>query len=170
MVASLLVLGADVVNILVIIGCAMIAAGLIFAVRQIASDTAGGTALKGIALSGPAWLVLIGMGVGLIVFDRWLDHDTSKTVEDKQTASTTPPTEPDEQTEQNLFPNGFTYGDNNDLDKLWRECDRSIWASCDQLYIDSDIESDYEYFGATCGGLPFNPNPNTEWCDPTNEG
>lgn len=44
-----------------------------------------------------------------------------------------------------------TYGDNPDLDELWDGCEAGDGAACDDLYFRSDIGSDYENFGDTCG-------------------
>lgn len=148
---------------LTIIGSAMIAAGLFFAVRHIALDSAGGSALKGIALSGPAWLVLIGMGVGMITFDRWIEQSETKTVEDREVV--VPPTEPPLVEEADLFPGGWTYGDNAALDELWEGCERGVWLSCDDLYFQADADSDYEWFGASCGYLIEDP---VAFCDESN--
>ena len=46
---------------------------------------------------------------------------------------------------------GVTYGDNPELDALWDACADGDLASCDDLYYDSAIGSDYEAFGSTCG-------------------
>jgi hypothetical protein len=45
----------------------------------------------------------------------------------------------------------FAYGDDPSLDALWDSCASGDLAACDQLYIDSEIDSAYEDFGATCG-------------------
>lgn len=153
-------------TILTIIGSAMIAAGLFFAVKHIAGDTAGGSALKA-KVTGPAWLVLIFFGTAVVVVDKWFESGSPsvKSAEDKETISSTPLTVPVEEEVQELFPAGFTFGDNNDLDKLWRECERGVWLSCDDLYFQGDVGSDYELFGATCGGLIVDP---ILFCDPSN--
>ena len=46
---------------------------------------------------------------------------------------------------------GGNHGDNATLDALWDACAAEDWASCDQLYLDSPIGSEYESFGDTCG-------------------
>jgi hypothetical protein len=50
-----------------------------------------------------------------------------------------------------LFEAGSTYGDNAVLDALWDACQAGAMASCDELYSTSEIGSEYETFGATCG-------------------
>ena len=50
-----------------------------------------------------------------------------------------------------LFEAGSTYGDNPVLDALWDACQAGAMASCDELYSTSEIGSEYETFGATCG-------------------
>lgn len=150
--------------ILVIVGVLLVGVGVAFAWANKAADKAGGSGLKSISVEGPAWLVLIVVGLASVSFGvvRWEDRNPPKDRDDAQTPVTEPPVD-----DLDLFPTGFTFGDNNELDRLWRACERSDWSACDELYETSDIGSDYEWFGATCGGLPFNPNPNTEWCDPT---
>lgn len=37
------------------------------------------------------------------------------------------------------------------LDVLWYGCQDGDWAVCDQLYFESEANSDYEFYGATCG-------------------
>ena len=47
---------------------------------------------------------------------------------------------------------GFTYGDNPTLDALWDECAAGAFDSCDALYFRSELDSEYEAFGDSCGG------------------
>lgn len=46
---------------------------------------------------------------------------------------------------------GETYGDNPTLDVLWDACSDGDGAACDTLYQISEIGSEYERFGGTCG-------------------
>lgn len=46
---------------------------------------------------------------------------------------------------------GHTYGDNPTLDALWDACADGDGAACDTLYQISEIGSEYERFGGTCG-------------------
>ena len=46
---------------------------------------------------------------------------------------------------------GGNHGDNATFDALWDACAAEDWASCDQLYLDSPLGSEYEAFGDTCG-------------------
>lgn len=46
---------------------------------------------------------------------------------------------------------GQTYGDNPTLDALWDQCAAADGAACDTLYSISEVGSDYERFGGTCG-------------------
>jgi hypothetical protein len=45
-----------------------------------------------------------------------------------------------------------SYGDDAELDALYDGCDAGDLVACDDLYYASPIDSDYEFFGATCGG------------------
>ncbi len=45
----------------------------------------------------------------------------------------------------------FTNGDDIELDGLWAECENGMGASCDQLFEQSPIGSEYEQFGVSCG-------------------
>jgi hypothetical protein len=155
---------------LLIVGIALIALGTLALFFPKIGERIGG--LDGGALGAEAKakgpMALFVLGAVLIFADfAWVrgGGETDKpppTI--PPTAPTIPPTVTDDM--EDLFPGGFTFGDNNELDRLWRSCERSVWSDCDTLYEISDIGSDYEWFGATCGGLPFNPNPDTEWCDP----
>ena len=55
---------------------------------------------------------------------------------------------------------GGNHGDNATLDALWDACAAEDWASCDQLYFDSPVGSEYESFGDTCG----NKTDGTQLC------
>lgn len=46
------------------------------------------------------------------------------------------------------------------LDGLWTDCEMGDWAACDTLYIEAPVGSDYEEFGATCGGI----TDGSRWC------
>lgn len=43
------------------------------------------------------------------------------------------------------------YGSDSFLDRLWDECEAGDFISCDDLYDESPVGSEYEYFGDTCG-------------------
>ena len=45
----------------------------------------------------------------------------------------------------------FAYGDDEDLDFLYDECDEGAFDACDELYYASPEGSEYESFGSTCG-------------------
>jgi hypothetical protein len=44
-----------------------------------------------------------------------------------------------------------TYGSDPDLDALWDACEAGDGGACDDLYFQSEIDSEYEEFGDTCG-------------------
>ncbi|MCC5952731.1 MAG: hypothetical protein JJU45_11615 [Acidimicrobiia bacterium] len=46
----------------------------------------------------------------------------------------------------------FTFGDDPELDALWEGCDLGDMADCDELWRVTPVDSEYEAFGATCGG------------------
>lgn len=46
----------------------------------------------------------------------------------------------------------FTFGDDPALDALWNLCSGGDFAACDDLFAQSPLNSDYEFFGDTCGG------------------
>lgn len=45
-----------------------------------------------------------------------------------------------------------SYGDDPRLDALWDACEGGSGEACDELYWSTPVESQYEEFGATCGG------------------
>lgn len=44
------------------------------------------------------------------------------------------------------------FGSDLALDLLWTECEGGDMAACDDLYLESPVGSEYEEFGAGCGG------------------
>lgn len=44
-----------------------------------------------------------------------------------------------------------TYGDDAELDALWDACQAGSGTACDDLYWASDLGTEYESFGSTCG-------------------
>ena len=56
---------------------------------------------------------------------------------------------------------GFTYGDNAELDTLWDACEGGDGAACDELYSSAPGGSEYEEFGRTCAGTA----DGTTYCD-----
>jgi len=44
------------------------------------------------------------------------------------------------------------YGDDPALDALWDSCEGGDAQACDDLFMDSPLASEYEDFGASCGG------------------
>jgi len=143
---------------IIILGFLLVIAGLYFAMGNKAVEGASGSALKGIQVQGPAWLLLVALGVGAILFGAWLEHEAKQTeAKDKTTVTVPEPTTP--VAEQ---PDIYTLGDDTQLDRLWRACERGDWLSCDDLFLDAPLDSEYEFFGATCGGIV--PEPDGEWC------
>jgi hypothetical protein len=48
-------------------------------------------------------------------------------------------------------PCAFTYGDAPRLDELWNACAEGVMEACDELWITSAVDSEYEQFAGTCG-------------------
>lgn len=48
----------------------------------------------------------------------------------------------------------FTYGDNDELDELWADCESGDGSACDRLWEIAPVGSNYEEFGVTCGHRP----------------
>jgi hypothetical protein len=44
------------------------------------------------------------------------------------------------------------YGDDPDLDRFWNDCQAGAMTACDSLYLSAPAGTDYELYGATCGG------------------
>ncbi len=55
---------------------------------------------------------------------------------------------------------GIQYGSDSDLDILWDLCDGGRYWACDVLYQISEVGSQYENFGGTCGDRI----DTLEWC------
>jgi hypothetical protein len=47
----------------------------------------------------------------------------------------------------------FEYGDDADLDALWDACSTGDGASCNNLFFEAPVDSEYEAFGDVCGSL-----------------
>jgi hypothetical protein len=83
-----------------------------------------------------AWMVLGALILIVLAFVFWGGDDTP--------TDSTPP---------------MQYGDSAALDLLYDECDSGSNAACDNLFEASEIGSEYEDFGATCGGrVPDEPD------------
>ncbi len=59
----------------------------------------------------------------------------------------------------------FTYGDDAFLDGLWDACASGDMIACDDLYMESPVDSDYERFADTCGDTTSGGT----WCEPGRE-
>ncbi|WP_161784021.1 hypothetical protein, partial [Cellulomonas carbonis] len=55
-----------------------------------------------------------------------------------------------------------TYGDDAELDALWDACAAGDGSACQDLYFEAPIGSEYETFGATCGGREERGNSCTD--------
>jgi actin-like ATPase involved in cell morphogenesis len=45
----------------------------------------------------------------------------------------------------------YTYGDDEALDQLWDGCDAGDWSACDQLFAAAPFDTEYSFYGETCG-------------------
>ena len=132
---------------MIVLGFGLVLAGIWFAVGGLGGAAAQGSALKGISVSGPSWLILVALGVAVIMGGGYLYKEDAQSDPPADTLPVviepvvTEPFEP------------FTYGDDVFLDELWDSCADTVWADCDTLYQQSPEGSEYELFGATCGGL-----------------
>ncbi len=151
--------------VLVVLGAGLVIVGLLFAFGGPGAVKAGGSALKSVSLEGPAWLMLVGIGVGVVLFAGYIDHleRTGATLD--KTAETLPDAPPTTPVVDEPSGDPFTYGDDEELDAMWDDCDKGVWAACDDLYLSSPLGSDYEWFGASCGELI--PDP-IDYCDLSN--
>ena len=65
----------------------------------------------------------------------------------------------------------FTFGDDPALDDLWNRCAGGEMGACDELFLLGPAGSDYETFGATCGGSGRDaPTCVQEYAPPAGEG
>jgi hypothetical protein len=121
--------------VLVALGIACVAAGFGMMLAGRATDRASGSGFGKLAIEGPTWLVLVVIGIastgwGVI---RWEDRNPK----DPPAAVTTIPDD-----DVDTF-----------LADLEAGCAVGIWSDCDSLYWLSDVGSEAEWFGATCGGI-----------------
>jgi len=166
---------------LVTLGIFLIAAGIFFAVKGFGTAAAGGTATKGFSITGPSWLILVAIGVGVIIYGTIHDDQVrrERTARPLAVAVDTTPPETDSDgcfvdpvTNQvvcavvGIPETGDTVGTepiqvvNTDptafdpaLDALWVPCEQGDMASCDTMFFESLTGSPYESFGMTCGDL-----------------
>ena len=101
-----------------------------------------------------AILAMIAVSV-LVGFNIWQDDDGTNLT---PTSTSLVPTTLDEFDDFEDFEGPFDYGDDALLDSLFDGCDAGFFADCDDLYFESPVASEYEWFGATCGGR-FDWNP-----------
>lgn len=150
-----------------VIGVCLIAAGLGFGFKNRGTDNAGLQFFK-INVSGAAWLILVVIGSALIGLRWWYDTEHVNDEEPfKEPPASVLTSEPDPASfieEEGPGDEPFTYGDDEALDLLWDECQRGVMQSCDDLYQVSPLESEYEYFGGTCGMRNEEDPP--EFCEP----
>jgi hypothetical protein len=137
--------------VLLILGLSLVAVGLAFALGGVASDAAGGSALKGIKVEGPSWLILVAIGVGVIIFSAVWEFSEDGDSPPPTTTTTTTTTVDFGLDGDRLDFIPFTLGDDPDLDLLWFGCQDGFGVDCDDLFALAPFDSDYEAFGGTCG-------------------
>jgi hypothetical protein len=146
---------------LILLGFGLVIAGVFFAVGGLTAgkEGASGTALKGVSVQGPSWLIMVAIGVGVILFGAWQFEEKQSDVKAQPVATVT---QPDEDLEDDFATGPFDYGDDAALDRLYDQCERGIMVKCDKLFIESPEDSEYEWWGATCG----NKTDGVGWCSP----
>jgi hypothetical protein len=149
--------------VLIILGLGLVIVGVVFAVGGLSAGASGasGTALKGVSVQGPSWLILVALGVATIMYGTWTfePHDGTKT---EPTATVAEPID----IEDDFADGPFDYGDDAALDRLWDQCERGNMNKCDDLFFESPENSEYEWWGATCGDT----TDGVGWCSPLTEG
>ena len=83
-----------------------------------------------------------------------------RAADDGATPATTDPSPPS--TSDGGDDEPFTYGDDPELDALWDACADGSAEACDDLWAQSPVDSEYEDFGYSCGGVV--PEGETEIC------
>jgi hypothetical protein len=134
--------------VLLVLGFSLVAAGLWFAIRGTGEAAAGGQALRGIAVQGPAWLILVAIGVGVCVWGAWLGAGSDPKFVTETSVSTTASTSGFDGFDDDFVLDDVPF---DYLDELWDDCAFGDMSACDELYWDSPFDSDWEWFGATCG-------------------
>jgi hypothetical protein len=142
------------------IGVVLIAVGVYFAIAKYGNSDAGVQAFK-INVTGQSWLILVLAGAAMIGVAWYLDGDHGDDA--KQPAGDLDVTiAPEASFEIEHADEPYTFGDDGDFDALWLSCESGAMQACDDLYQDTPVGSEYEFFGATCG-LRFVDDP-PEFC------
>lgn len=123
---------------MIVMGFGLVIAGVWFAVGGFGTAAAQGTAIKGISISGPSWLILVALGVAVIMGGAWMHRGNQQQQQDPAPAPA-------------LYAEPYTYGDDPALDLLYESCSAEDMQACDTLYQQAPAGSEYEYYGATCG-------------------
>lgn len=117
---------------LVIVGCVLIVISLAMCWYGRGGEDAKVDAFK-VNVSGKSWLIVLLAGCAMITAQWWRD------AEHADNAAPPPPTE--------VLTDTFDY---DRLSTLWDDCGGGNNASCDTLWIESPIDSDWETYGSTC--------------------
>jgi len=83
-----------------------------------------------------------------------LINDLSEACQDASDELAILDSKPSEETDKLAFAEPIDYGDDEDLDILWDQCEAGTGKSCDELFMNSPISSEYEKFGLSCGRRP----------------
>jgi hypothetical protein len=145
---------------LVIVGIALIAVGVALGIYHRGDEAAGVQFFK-INISGASWLIIVAMGLAAIFGHWWFDTEH---VNQKDPPSEVPLSVVEEAVFDESAPDEpYTFGDDGDLDQLWLGCEAGQMQACDDLYQQSPVDSEYEFFGGTCG-LIFEADTAPEFC------
>jgi hypothetical protein len=104
-------------------------------------------------VAGVVALLLLGGVAGAVVLAGGGDEGSSGSVRASERAAEAARNEDSPDDVEVPDPEEFgELGDDPQLDLLAEECFDGDPSSCDDLYRDSDVGSDYEEYGGTCGG------------------
>lgn len=123
---------------LVVVGCVLIIISLVMAWYGRGGEDAKVDAFK-VNVSGKSWLIVLLAGCAMITAQWWRDAD-------HRDAAPPPPTE--------VATDTFDY---DRLSGLWDACGAGDNASCDTLWIESPVDSDWEAYGSTCADRSDTP-------------
>ncbi|WP_182353103.1 hypothetical protein [Flaviflexus huanghaiensis] len=105
-----------------------------------------------------AVLLLVAIVVGILFATGVLGGDDEPTPGAEETLVLEPTEDATEEateeatTREPTVQEPSSYGDDAELDALWDACEEGDMEACDELWYSSGFDTEYEEFGATCGG------------------